>query len=251
MSCPTIGSARFVASLNRPLCRSKSSSTINFKCMIILLLLCNLLFMSPSTASPDVATIFKLPALPYPQSALAPNVSEETLRYHYGKHHQAYINNLNQLIVDTRFATMPLEEIVRQADGAIYNNAAQTLNHNLYFLALAPASVAKHAPEGPLAAAIKRDFGSFEAMKVQLAKAATSLFGSGWVWLAENKNGNLVILSESNAGNPLRHGLTPLLGIDVWEHAYYIDYRNDRARSIDQLWDVIDWQVIEERYGKQ
>ena len=196
------------------------------------------------------AATFTLIELPYEMSALAPNVSEETLRYHHGTHLQTYVNNVNNLIADTRFATMTLEDIVRQADGPLYNNAAQVLNHNLYFLTLAPSSVAKHTPEGPLAAAIKRDFGSFEAMKVQLAKAATSLFGSGWVWLAENRNGNLVILSESNAGNPLRHGLTPLLGIDVWEHAYYIDYRNDRARSIDQLWDVIDWQVVEDRYGK-
>ena len=204
--------------------------------------------MTTPTETP--AATFTLIELPYEMSALAPNVSEETLRYHHGKHLQTYVNNVNNMIADTRFVTMTLEDIVRQADGPLYNNAAQVLNHNLYFLALAPAAVAKHTPEGPLAAAIKRDFGSFDAMKVQLAKAATSLFGSGWVWLAENRNGNLVILSESNAGNPLRHGLTPLLGIDVWEHAYYIDYRNDRARSIDQLWDVIDWQVVEDRYGK-
>lgn len=219
--------------------------------MVKLLLLYNLLFMSaPTATTSDSTSIFRLPELPYEMSALAPNISEETLRYHYGKHHQTYINNVNKMIEGTRFASMSLAEMVRQADGQLYNNAAQALNHNLYFLTFAPASVAKHTPEGPLAAAIKRDFGSFEAMKVQLAKAATSLFGSGWVWLAENKNGNLVILSESNAGNPLRHGLTPLLGIDVWEHAYYVDYRNDRARSIDQLWDVIDWQVVEDRYGK-
>lgn len=216
--------------------------------MFTLLLICTLLFMPTPTETP--APTFTLVELPYDMSALAPNISEETLRYHHGKHLQTYVNNVNKLIADTRFAAMTLEDIVRQADGQLYNNAAQVLNHNLYFLTLAPSSAAKHAPEGPLAAAIKRDFGSFEAMKVQLAKAATSLFGSGWVWLAENRNGNLVILSESNAGNPLRHGLTPLLGIDVWEHAYYIDYRNDRARSIDQLWDVIDWQVVEDRYGK-
>lgn len=204
--------------------------------------------MTTPTETPSAT--FTLIELPYEMSALAPNVSEETLRYHHGKHLQTYVNNVNNLIADTRFVTMTLEDIVRQADGPLYNNAAQVLNHNLYFLTLTPSSVAKHTPEGPLAAAIKRDFGSFDAMKVQLAKAATSLFGSGWVWLAENRNGNLVILSESNAGNPLRHGLTPLLGIDVWEHAYYIDYRNDRARSIDQLWDVIDWQVVEDRYGK-
>lgn len=218
--------------------------------MIKLLLLYNFLFMTAPTATADSISVFRLPELPYELSALAPNMSEETLRYHYGKHHQTYINNVNKMIEGTRFAPMSLEEIVRQSDGALYNNAAQVLNHNLYFLALAPASVAKHAPEGALAAAIRRDFGSFEAMKVQLAKAATSLFGSGWVWLAENRNGNLVILSEPNAGNPIRHGLTPLLGIDVWEHAYYIDYRNDRARSLDQIWDIVDWQVVEDRYGK-
>lgn len=218
--------------------------------MTILSLLCNLLLMSAPTATADSTSLFRLPDLPYEMSALAPNMSEETLRYHYGKHHQTYINNVNRMIEGTRFAPMSLEEIVRQSDGPLYNNAAQALNHNLYFLAFAPATVAKHAPSGALASAIKRDFGSFEAMKVQMAKAANSLFGSGWVWLAENKNGNLVILSESNAGNPLRHGLTPLLGIDVWEHAYYVDYRNDRARSISQLWDIIDWQVVEDRYGK-
>lgn len=218
--------------------------------MTILSLLCNLLLMSAPTATADSTSLFRLPDLPYEMSALAPNMSEETLRYHYGKHHQTYINNVNRMIEGTRFASMSLEEIVRQSDGPLYNNAAQALNHNLYFLAFAPAAVAKHAPSGALASAIKRDFGSFEAMKVQMAKAANSLFGSGWVWLAENKNGNLVILSESNAGNPLRHGLTPLLGIDVWEHAYYVDYRNDRARSISQLWDIIDWQVVEDRYGK-
>lgn len=218
--------------------------------MTILSLLCNLLLMSAPTATADSTSLFRLPDLPYEMSALAPNMSEETLRYHYGKHHQTYINNVNRMIEGTRFAPMSLEEIVRQSDGPLYNNAAQVLNHNLYFLAFAPAAVAKHAPSGALASAIKRDFGSFEAMKVQMAKAANSLFGSGWVWLAENKNGNLVILSESNAGNPLRHGLTPLLGIDVWEHAYYVDYRNDRARSISQLWDIIDWQVVEDRYGK-
>ncbi len=218
--------------------------------MTIQSLLCNLLLMSAPTATADSTSLFRLPDLPYEMSALAPNMSEETLRYHYGKHHQTYINNVNRMIEGTRFAPMSLEEIVRQSDGPLYNNAAQVLNHNLYFLAFAPAAVAKHAPSGALASAIKRDFGSFEAMKVQMAKAANSLFGSGWVWLAENKNGNLVILSESNAGNPLRHGLTPLLGIDVWEHAYYVDYRNDRARSISQLWDIIDWQVVEDRYGK-
>lgn len=218
--------------------------------MTILSLLCNLLLMSAPTATADSTSLFRLPDLPYEMSALAPNMSEETLRYHYGKHHQTYINNVNRMIEGTRFAPMSLEEIVRQSDGPLYNNAAQALNHNLYFFAFAPAAVAKHAPSGALASAIKRDFGSFEAMKVQMAKAANSLFGSGWVWLAENTNGNLVILSESNAGNPLRHGLTPLLGIDVWEHAYYVDYRNDRARSISQLWDIIDWQVVEDRYGK-
>ena len=213
--------------------------------MFILLLICNLLFMTTPTETP--AATFTLIELPYEMSALAPNVSEETLRYHHGKHLQTYVNNVNNLIADTRFASMTLEDIVRQADGPLYNNAAQVLNHNLYFLALAPAAVAKHAPEGPLAAAIKRDFGSFDAMKVQLAKAATSLFGSGWVWLAENRNGNLVILSESNAGNPLRHGLTPLLGIDVWEHAYYLDYQNRRVDHLANLWKIIDWQIVESR----
>lgn len=136
--------------------------------MFIVLLISKLLFMIASAETPvaDSTSVFRLPDLPYEMTALAPNVSEETLRYHYGKHHQTYVDNVNKLIVGTRFASMPLDEIVRQADGPLYNNAAQVLNHNLYFLALAPAAVAKHAPEGPLAAAIKRDFGSFDAMKV-------------------------------------------------------------------------------------
>lgn len=227
------------------------------KSMITILLLLNLLLMSASTSATSSATatdttaVFKLPELPYEMSALEPYMSEETLRYHYGKHHQTYLNNVNRMIAGTRYEREPLEEIIRESDGALLNNAAQVLNHNIYFLTFAPEVAAKHEPEGALAAAIKRDFGSFDAMKVQLTKMATSLFGSGWVWLAENKNGNLVILSESNAGNPIRHGLKPLLGLDVWEHAYYIDYRNDRARSIEQIWNIIDWRVVEERYGKR
>lgn len=213
------------------------------------LLLLNLLFMATPTTptvTADTSAIFTLPKLPYELGDLAPQISEETMRYHYGKHHQAYITNVNKLIRGTKFERMSLEDIVKQSDGALFNNAAQAWNHTFYFLALSPN--AKQVPTGQLSEAINRDFGSFENLKVQMSKAAASLFGSGWVWLAVDKSGKLVIVSEQNAGNPLRHGMKPLLGFDVWEHAYYIDYRNDRAKAIDAIWDRVDWRVVEERY---
>ncbi len=168
-----------------------------------------------------------LPQLPYAADALAPKMSKETIEYHYGKHHQAYVNNLNNLIPGTPYENMPLEEIIVKAEsGPIYNNAAQVWNHTFFFFTLSPTP--KSMPSGKLAEAINRDFGSFDAFKEQFTKAAAGLFGSGWTWLAADDNGKLSIVSESNAGNPLRKGLHPLLTVDVWEHAYYIDYRNVR-----------------------
>lgn len=190
-----------------------------------------------------------LPALPYEMEALAPHMSRETLEYHYGKHLKTYIDNLNNLIVGTPFAEMPLEEICVKAEGPIFNNGAQAWNHIFFFNSLTPTS--QGAPTGALAAAIDRDFGSLEAFKEQFGKAATSLFGSGWVWLCSDKAGKLSIVAEPNAGNPLKQGLTPLLCIDVWEHAYYIDYRNSRPEFIKNFWELVNWKVVEQRYTEK
>ena len=187
--------------------------------------------------------------LPYAYDALAPQVSEETLRFHHDKHYVGYVNKLNELIVDTPYAEQPLEDIVVSADGAIFNNAAQMWNHEFFFDELSPK--AQTRPTGALLKAIDENFGSFDQLKAQMEKAAAGLFGSGWVWLAEDKSGKLAIVSEQNAGNPLRYGMKPLMCFDVWEHAYYIDYRNRRADAVAALWDRIDWKVVEERYAKE
>lgn len=187
--------------------------------------------------------------LPYAINALEPYMSQETLEYHYGKHHKTYVDNVNKMIVGTPFENMPLEEIVIKSDGPLFNNAAQAWNHNIFFLTFSPD--AKTKPEGALLDAINRDFGSFDAFKEQFDKAAVGLFGSGWVWLAENKNGHLEIVSESNAGNPLRKGMKTLMGVDVWEHSYYIDTRNSRPEYLKNFWNILDWKVVEERYNKK
>ena len=188
-----------------------------------------------------------MPTLPYAKDALAPIISEETINYHYGKHLQTYINNLNSLVVDTPFAGKSVEEIVSVApDGAIFNNAGQVLNHTLYFLQFTP-NPERLEPEGKLAEAIKRDFGNFDNFKDEMMKTATSLFGSGWAWLALNRNGKLVIVKEANGSNPLRQGMKPLLGFDVWEHAYYLDYQNRRTDHLNNLWKIIDGKVVENR----
>ena len=188
-----------------------------------------------------------LPTLPYEMDALAPRMSRETLEYHYGKHLKTYIDNLNNLIAGTPFAEMPLEEICIKAEGPIFNNGAQAWNHIFFFNSFSPSAQA--APSGALANAIDRDFGSLEAFKEQFGKAATTLFGSGWVWLCADKEGKLSIDAEPNAGNPLKKGLTPLLCIDVWEHAYYIDYRNRRPEFVKNFWELVDWKVVEQRYA--
>lgn len=194
-------------------------------------------------------TPFFLTPLPYAEQALEPHISAETLHYHHGKHAAAYVDKLNSLIVDTPYAeTSSLEDIVLQADGAIFNNAAQVWNHAFYFEQFAPKP--KHKPEGELAAAIDKAFGSVEQLKEQMERESIALFGSGWVWLAADKHGELKIVSKSNAGNPLTEGLYPLLAIDVWEHAYYIDHRNARAAGVKALWKVLCWSKIEERYAQ-
>lgn len=184
--------------------------------------------------------------LPYATDALAPAISEETIRYHYGKHYRGYVERLNELVADTPFANRPLEEIICEADGPLYNQAAQVWNHEFYFDGLTPTP--QPHPTGALLEAINLSFGSFDGMKEQMTRAALSLFGSGWVWLVEEPSGDLKIISEPNAGNPLRYGMNPLLVIDVWEHAYYIDYRNARAQALNQLWPLINWREVEARY---
>lgn len=190
---------------------------------------------------------YSMPTLPYTKDALAPIISQETIDYHYGKHLQTYVNNLNALVNGTPFEGKTVEEIVAVApDGAIFNNAGQVLNHTLYFLQFTP-QPEQNQPEGKLAEAILRDFGNFENFKDEMTQAATSLFGSGWAWLAMNKDGKLVIVKEPNGSNPIRQGMKPLLGFDVWEHAYYLDYQNRRTDHLANLWKIIDWKVVENR----
>lgn len=187
--------------------------------------------------------------LPYAHNALAPDISEETMRFHHDKHYVGYVNKLNELIVDTPYAQQSLEDIVMSSDGPIFNNAAQTWNHEFFFDTMSPTP--QTAPTGQLLAAIDKSFGSFAQLKAQFEKACAALFGSGWVWLAEDKSGQLVIISEPNAGNPLRHGLKPLMGLDVWEHAYYLDYRNRRPDAVAAHWNRIDWKIVGERYDRK
>ena len=195
----------------------------------------------------SVIMSYSMPQLPYANDALEPIISQETINYHYGKHLQTYVNNLNSLVPNTPYAGKTVEEIVITApDGAIFNNAGQVLNHTLYFQQFTPAPT-QLEPKGKLAEGIKRDFGNFENFKDQMTQAATTLFGSGWAWLAMDKDGNLSIIKEANGSNPLRQGMKPLLGFDVWEHAYYLDYQNRRTDHLANLWKIIDWQVIENR----
>ena len=190
---------------------------------------------------------FSMPQLPYADNALEPVISQETIDYHYGKHLQTYVNNLNALVPGTEYQDMSLEEIIISAtDGAVFNNAGQVLNQTLYFLQFTPKQRQKE-PSGKLAEAIERDYGNFSNFKKEMNAASASLFGSGWVWLAMDSKGTLHIIKEANGGNPLRKGMKPLLGFDVWEHAYYLDYQNRRADHIAQLWDIIDWPAIEKR----
>ena len=185
-----------------------------------------------------------MPALPYAPDALAPAMSRETVDYHYGKHLQTYVDKLNELIAGTPYSEMTLDEIVKCSDGAIYNNAAQTWNHTFFFDTLTPEQ--KALPE-KLEQLLVRDFSSVDAFKERFDKAAVTLFGSGWVWLAADKHGRLLIEPMPNAGNPLVRSLKPLLALDVWEHAYYIDYRNRRADYVKAFWSLVDWDKIAAR----
>ena len=190
---------------------------------------------------------FTLPPLPYEYEALKPTMSEETLRYHHDKHHLAYVNNLNKLIKGTEFEDAELVDIVRHAKGSIFNNAAQVWNHTFFFDTLTPEPV---RTPSELEFALTRDFGSVEEFKARFKKAATEIFGSGWAWLAQDNAGTLHIIKESNAGNPMCAGYKPLMTIDVWEHAYYIDYRNRRGEFIDKCWELIDWKKVAKRMHK-
>ncbi|SUB30296.1 superoxide dismutase [Yersinia pseudotuberculosis] len=186
---------------------------------------------------------FELPALPYAQNALEPHISAETLEYHYGKHHNTYVNNLNNLIKDTEFAGKSLEEIVKTANGGVFNNAAQVWNHTFYWHCLSPNGGGE--PTGKIAEAINKSFGSFAEFKAQFTDAAVKNFGAGWTWLVKKADGTLAIVSTSNAGTPLTTTDKPLLTVDVWEHAYYIDYRNVRPKYLENFWAVVNWSFAE------
>jgi len=186
------------------------------------------------------------PELPYANNALEPAISARTVEFHYGKHEKAYIDNLNKLIEGTEFEELPLEDVIRDAKGALFNNASQAWNHIFYFFSFSPDGGGE--PEGELRQAIDRQFGSFENFKKEFVEAGTGLFGSGWVWLSRDNDGKLFITRESNAGSPLTQGLTPILTFDVWEHAYYLDFQNRRADHLAEIWKVIDWEVVDKRF---
>jgi Fe-Mn family superoxide dismutase len=192
-------------------------------------------------------TTFELIQLPYAPDALEPVISAQTISFHYGKHLQAYVNNLNGLLAGSGFENATLEEIVCKSEGGIFKNAGQILNHNLYFTQFC-APQEDNQPVGELAEAIKSQFGSFDAFREEFQKKGATLFGSGWVWLSADKDDKLVITQETNASNPLTKGLTPLLTFDVWEHAYYLDYQNRRPDHLSALWQIIDWTVVGQRY---
>lgn len=183
---------------------------------------------------------FELPALPYEKNALEPHISAETLEYHYGKHHNTYVVNLNNLIKGTEFEGKSLEEIIKTSTGGIFNNAAQVWNHTFYWHCLSPKG--GNAPTGAVADAINKAFGSFEAFKEELTKSAVGNFGSGWTWLVKKADGSLAIVNTSNAATPLTSGDKPLLTVDVWEHAYYIDYRNARPKYLENFWALVNWE---------
>ncbi len=191
--------------------------------------------------------IHKLPALSYEKDALAPYISAETLDFHHGKHHNAYVQNLNKLIEGTEFADMALDDIVTGASGGIFNNAAQHWNHSFYWNCLSPNGGGE--PSGAVEESIRGAFGSFVEFNDLFSRTAITTFGSGWGWLVKNEAGGLEVVSTPNAGNPLTSGLTPLLTCDVWEHAYYIDYRNARPKYVEAFWNLVNWDFVEENLG--
>lgn len=192
---------------------------------------------------------FELPALPYAIDALEPVLSRETLEYHWGKHHKAYVDNLNGLIAGTKYEGMSLEEIIRSSEGGVFNNAAQVYNHTFFWSSMTPAGGGR--PEGELAAAIDAKWGSYEEFVKAFSASAAGNFGSGWTWLVKDENGGLSILNTSNAANPLVSGLSPILALDVWEHAYYIDYRNARPKFIEAFFSsLVNWKFAAENFAK-
>jgi Fe-Mn family superoxide dismutase len=191
--------------------------------------------------------IHELPKLPYAMNALQPHISAETLEYHYGKHHQTYVTNLNNLIKGTEFEKLSLEDIIRKSSGGLFNNAAQVWNHTFYWNCLTPSSSGK--PGGALAKAIDAAFGAFDEFKNKFSQTAIGTFGSGWAWLVKNADGSLAISSTSNAGTPLTEGKKALLTCDVWEHAYYIDYRNARAKYVEKFWEIVNWDFVARNLG--
>ena len=192
---------------------------------------------------------FQQPDLPYDLHALAPFVSEEQMHYHYNKHHAAYFKKLNGLVDGKPESEMGLEEVIKQSTGGVFNNAAQAWNHTFFWDCMTPANGGK--PSGELFDAIKRDFQGIDAFQKEFSNQAAALFGAGWAWLATDQQGKLTIMPLSNADTPLKHGKTPILTLDVWEHAYYIDYRNERPRFIEQFWDVVNWNFVSQSYKQR
>jgi Fe-Mn family superoxide dismutase len=188
-----------------------------------------------------------LPELPFPKDSLAPHISEETIDFHYGKHHQAYVTNANKLLPGTEFEGASLEDIIKKATGGIFNNCAQVWNHSFYWNCLSPDGGGE--PQGALKKALDGAFGSFDEFKAQFTQTAVTTFGSGWAWLVKKADGSLALASTSNAGSPLTAGDTPILTCDVWEHAYYIDYRNARPKYVEAFWNLVNWEFVEKNMG--
>lgn len=186
--------------------------------------------------------VHQLPELPYAKNALEPHISAETVDFHYGKHHQTYVTNLNNLIVNTEFANATLENIILKSQGGLFNNAAQVWNHTFYWHCLKPKGGG--VPTGPLATAIDKTFGSFDEFKKRFTQTAIGTFGSGWAWLVKKQDGALDIVSTSNAATPMTTGQKALLTCDVWEHAYYVDYRNARAKYVEAFWNLVNWDFV-------
>ncbi|GBL44489.1 superoxide dismutase [Fe] [Sulfuriferula multivorans] len=191
--------------------------------------------------------IHELPALPYAKDALQPHISAETLEYHYGKHHQAYVTNLNNLIKGNEFESMTLEEIIKKSSGGVFNNAAQVWNHTFYWNCLSPNGGGE--PSGALGDAIKAKWGSFDAFKEAFSKAAVGTFGSGWAWLVKTADGQIDIVSTSNAATPMTSGQKALMTCDVWEHAYYVDYRNARPKYVEAFWNLVNWKFVAQNFA--
>lgn len=189
----------------------------------------------------------ELPPLPYPKDALAPHISAETLDFHYGKHHQTYVTNLNNLVKGTEHENASLEEIIKNSSGGLFNNAAQVWNHTFYWNCLSPNGGGE--PTGALADAINQTFGSFQEFKEKFSQTAITTFGSGWGWLVKNQSGALELVSTSNAGTPMTNGQTAILTCDVWEHAYYVDYRNARPRYVEAFWNLVNWEFASNNFA--